>query len=66
MTMLYRGFKLFSLLRDGGHFVRIRAVERWPLRIAESPFFETDVFASENDAILEAKRLVDDDPRRSE
>lgn len=61
--MLYNGYKLFALPRDGGHFVRMRRDQIWPHFTIESRFFETSVFESELEAIQEAQRLVDDDPK---
>lgn len=58
MVTTYGGFKLFTLPRGGGYFIRLR-VKHWPYRKREAPFTETGVFESESGAMQEAKRLVD-------
>lgn len=63
MAAEYKGFKLFLIPRDGGHFVRLRS-QKWSMPTRESPFIETDVFPSEADALREAKRLLDANPWR--
>lgn len=61
MATHYRGFKLFTIPREGGHFVRLRS-QKWVVRTHEAPFIETGVFPSEAEALREAKRLLDADP----
>lgn len=58
MAQHYKGFRIFTIPRDGGYIARLRKPEL-PFSRREAPFIETEVFQSEADAVLEAKRMAD-------
>lgn len=58
MALLYKGFRIYAIPRDGGYIARLRKPEL-PFCRREAPFIETDIFRCETDALREAMRLAD-------
>lgn len=58
MALQYKGFRIFTIPRDGGYFARLRKPDL-PFSRRESLFIETEVFRCEDEAVQEAKRMVD-------
>jgi len=58
MALHYKGFRIYTIPRNGGYFARLRRPEL-PFSRRESLFMETDVFGCEAEAADEAKRMVD-------